>query len=264
VSPLAAALLEEIGQAGRNLPAASVERLAAILDGAVALTDSVEAALLAAVVQPASKERVRRLCVRGREASPPVPPMALAWALRAASAGDAFHRAHQRIDLVWTGPATLSQGVYRTHQTLLELIDRAARSLLVVTFAAYKVEDVRRALRAAAARGVEVTLVVETDEGPGGKIDASPLRELGGSQSGVEVYEWPVEARARDGARYGTLHAKCALADDEALLVSSANLTGSALALNMELGLLLRGGPVPAQTGHHFRELIRMGVLRRL
>ena len=125
--------------------------------------------LLAIVVQPASKDRVRALLARWCEAEVPVPPIAVAWALRAASAGDAWHKTREQIDLVWTGPATLSQGVYRTHQTLLDVIHGATRSLLIVTFAAYRVADVREALRAAAERSVDVVLVVETDEGPGGK-----------------------------------------------------------------------------------------------
>lgn len=38
-----------------------------------------------------------------------------------------------------------------------------------------------------------------------------------------------------------TLHAKCAVADDTLALISSANLTGHALQLNIEAGVLLRG-----------------------
>jgi len=39
-------------------------------------------------------------------------------------------------------------------------------------------------------------------------------------------------------------------------------MTGAALALNMELGVLIQGGSVPGQTGRHFAELIRRGILR--
>jgi cardiolipin synthase A/B len=246
VSIRESAFLDELGHTARELPEASVERLAVILESAPILTDAVEAALIATVVQPTSKDRVRRLITRWREAVTTVPPIAVAWALRGASTCDAWRRVHERIDLVWTGPATLSQGVYRTHQTLLDVIERASRSLLIVTFAAYKIEGIRRALRATADRGVDVVLVVETDDGPGGKIEVSPLRELVDHHSGIQVFEWPLEARPRDGNHYGSLHAKCALADNEVLFVSSANMTGHALELNMELGVLIRGGPAPA------------------
>ena len=43
------------------------------------------------------------------------------------------------------------------------------------------------------------------------------------------------------------MHAKAAIADKRAALATSANLTGHALDLNMELGLIVRGGPVPAR-----------------
>jgi phosphatidylserine/phosphatidylglycerophosphate/cardiolipin synthase-like enzyme len=52
------------------------------------------------------------------------------------------------------------------------------------------------------------------------------------------------------------LHAKAAIADDHTALVTSANLTGFAIKDNMELGLLIRGGPVPGRLASHLRELI--------
>ncbi|MFI5298708.1 MAG: hypothetical protein ACHREM_11475 [Polyangiales bacterium] len=48
--------------------------------------------------------------------------------------------------------------------------------------------------------------------------------------------------------------------DDEALLVSSANLTGFALSLNMELGVILRGGELPRRVRRHFDGLFAAGV----
>jgi cardiolipin synthase A/B len=264
MTPAATAVVEELARAARELPANSLARLAAILEGASALTEAVEAAMLAVLVQPASRERVREIVGRLRKVEPPVPPVAVAWALSGASACDAWHREHGRIDLVWTGPTTLSLGIYRTQQTLLEVIDGAVRSLLIVAFAAYRVEGVRRALAATEARGVDVILVVETDEGPGGKVDYGPLRALVEGTGGFRVFEWPAESRPRDGDRYGALHAKCALADDEVLFVSSANMTGHALELNMELGVVIRGGAVPAQAGRHFDELMRTGILRQM
>ena len=48
------------------------------------------------------------------------------------------------------------------------------------------------------------------------------------------TYRWPLERRPRDDeGRHGSLHAKCAVADRELLLISSANLTHYALSLNM-------------------------------
>ncbi len=264
MSEAGAALLEEVVAVAREMPAPSVERLASLLDQATTLTDALEAELVAVVVQPGSQERVRRLTQRWRDVGAGVPPVAVAWALRGAGASDAWLRAHERVDLVWTGPSTLSQGVYRTHQVLMDVIQGARRSLLVVTFAAYRIGSIREALRAAADREVDVVLVIETDEGPGGKLEYNALGQLVDGSDGVRVFEWPVATRPHDAERYGALHAKCALADDEVLFVSSANMTGHALTLNMELGVLIRGGAVPVQAGRHFEELMRRGILQRM
>jgi phosphatidylserine/phosphatidylglycerophosphate/cardiolipin synthase-like enzyme len=69
-------------------------------------------------------------------------------------------------------------------------------------------------------------------------------------------------ARERDArGRHGSLHAKCALADRRRLFVSSANLTAHALALNMELGVIVEGGRLPGEVAEHFEALMRHGVL---
>ena len=43
--------------------------------------------------------------------------------------------------------------------------------------------------------------------------------------------------------------------------MTSANLTGRALERNMELGLLIQNGPVPARLAEHFDWLIANGEL---
>ena len=52
------------------------------------------------------------------------------------------------------------------------------------------------------------------------------------------------------------------LVDSDRLFVSSANMTSFALALNIELGVLLNGGDAPRQLERNLSELIRTGVLR--
>jgi len=49
--------------------------------------------------------------------------------------------------------------------------------------------------------------------------------------------------------------------DDEAVLISSANLTEHAMNLNMELGLLIRGGELSRSLAGHLRSLIQNGIL---
>ena len=51
------------------------------------------------------------------------------------------------------------------------------------------------------------------------------------------------------------------MADGRWLFLSSANLTEYAFTLNMELGLLFKGGGLPEQIEMHFDRMIQTGVL---
>jgi phosphatidylserine/phosphatidylglycerophosphate/cardiolipin synthase-like enzyme len=78
----------------------------------------------------------------------------------------------------------------------------------------------------------------------------------------AEVYYWPAEQRPRNEAEgQGVLHVKAAVADGRFLLLTSANLTEHAFTLNMEMGLLVSGGSLPAQAERHFEWLVESGVL---
>jgi phosphatidylserine/phosphatidylglycerophosphate/cardiolipin synthase-like enzyme len=89
------------------------------------------------------------------------------------------------------------------------------------------------------------------------------LRSLGPAfASRPSVFLWPREQRPEDDAsNRGVLHVKCAAADGARLFVSSANLPEHAFTLNMELGLLVTGGPLPGQAEAQFDRLIATGVL---
>lgn len=188
----------------------------------------------------------------------------LGHALLAAGAASRLERARQRLELVWSGPSPQSTGLRSTGPALLDLIGAARESIYLVTFAAYKVPAVADALKLAEQRGVRVVFVVESDEDNGGKVDFDPLPHLRASGLNLaEVYVWPSEHRLRDErGRYGSLHAKFAVADRTRMLVSSANLTEFAFNLNIELGVLVTGGHAPQEAARHIEELIRLGVLR--
>lgn len=74
------------------------------------------------------------------------------------------------------------------------------------------------------------------------------------------MWQWAPAARPA-GAR---MHAKVAVADHMALLVSSANLTSSGIDKNIEAGILVHGGTAPVRVVEHFTELTATGVLIRL
>lgn len=185
--------------------------------------------------------------------------------LRGAAHAMAAERRRQQVELVWSGPTTVSSTLRSTGPALLELIRGARHSVYLVTFAAYKVPDVAAAIGAAVDRGVRVVFVLESDSVSEGKVDFDPLPHLlDGASHRAEVYVWPMQQRRRDArGRHGTLHAKFAVADRRRLLISSANLTADAFDINIELGVLLTGGSAPDEAAAHVDGLIRTGVLNR-
>lgn len=254
-----ARLLEEIASVARALPATVLEGACAALEALPPTASRVERLRPARrIVQPSSRQRVRQLLVTWQRTAPTVSPPSLAWALRAASAADEFHRQHQTLELVWTGPAPPSAALRRTDQALLGLIEGARRSLIIVTFAAYKIPQIAAALKEAATRGVAIRLILESPETSDGKVAFAGLKALGEDVARMStVYVWPLDRRPRDAAgRHGSLHVKCAVADENTALISSANLTEHALQLNMELGVLIRGGELPGRIAMHLERLI--------
>ncbi len=65
----------------------------------------------------------------------------------------------------------------------------------------------------------------------------------------ASLLHWPSERRPRDEQGHaGVMHAKAAVADSRVAFLTSANLTEAALERNMELGVLIRGGTLPASS----------------
>jgi cardiolipin synthase A/B len=253
-------LLAVIDEIARRLPAGQVAALAEALGSYDALTPEARSAAIAAVPSPAFRDVAGRL-VRAWEEDGGFSGPALGLALTAASTATDRTRSEESIEVVWTGPKTGAVPVRLTREVLIDVIRAARESLFVVSFAAYKVEAVLNELSQAADRGVRVCLILETGETSGGtlRFDAAEafdsLREL------ASFYVWPTEKRPLLERSRALLHAKAAIADDHTAFITSANLTGHGIAENMELGLLVKGGPIPRRLSEHFRELMAGGVL---
>jgi phosphatidylserine/phosphatidylglycerophosphate/cardiolipin synthase-like enzyme len=180
--------------------------------------------------------------------------------LRGLAAGHERHAAAVRVETVWSGPGTHRVPVRATAQVLIELAEEATGELLLMTYSAKPYDPLLAALASAVARGVAVTAVVETLRGAGGALSGAEPAAAFVSVPGVQVWHWPLDRR-RSGAK---MHAKLAVADRRALLVSSANLTQSGVGKNTEAGLLVRGGTAPQRAAEHIVELKARGVLARL
>lgn len=188
-----------------------------------------------------------------------LPPAEAAAYLRGAAEGLSAQEARVRAELVWTGPSVHDVPVRATVAVLTDLVGEARQELILTTYSAKPYPPLRDALAAAVARGVTVWVVVETLQGAGSALRGEePAAAF--DLSGIARWTWTVSARP-EGAK---MHAKMAVVDETALLVSSANLTASGIGANMEAGLLIRGGPTPRRAAEHLRALRRDGQLVRV
>lgn len=221
--------------------------------------------LLSRVPQPRFHGLIDEFLAGWQARAPEVSPQSVALALLAASAAVEYTRREQTVELVWTGPDTPSIPMRRTDQALLQVIDAAQRELLVVSFAVYQIDAVVQALIEAGRRGVRLRICLEAPEPGGQTLAYDTIRALGSDVGRLaQLYIWPRDQRPLGpSGKPASLHAKCAVADGRLLFISSANLTGYALALNMELGVLIKGGDLPGRVVDHFGRLIENGTLRR-
>lgn len=201
-----------------------------------------------------------------RQRTDGITPQAVAAALVAAAKAEQAHKQGESVEIVWTGPATADTRFRHTEQAILEVLNSAQQRLTVVSYAVYRIPRIRDALVAAANRGVNIRLIVETPNRIEGQTEYDCLLALGDNvASAASVYYWPQENRAKDdNGKIGILHVKCAVADGQRLFLSSANMTDYAFTINMELGLLVTGGKLPGQVERHFERLIEAGQLVRV
>ena len=183
---------------------------------------------------------------------------ALAGMLAAAHAAAVAERAAVRVEPVVTGPQTAHVPLRLTRQVFESVASAARRQLLVLTYSAYADARIVAALRSAAERGAQVRLVVETTRASGGTLHHSALDAL--RELSAEFFVWSPAARPSGGSP-PSMHAKGIVADRQIAFVTSANLSGHAFDANVEVGVRIVGGDVPARLHDHFESLIQEGVL---
>lgn len=152
---------------------------------------------IARMAQPKSLGRLKDLAEACAQCAPPVSSRSLALALRAALATDARWQRWRELELVWTGPVPMDSALRRTDQAILDVISGSRRELLMVTFAAYKIPEVARALVEAANRGVFISLVVESAKVGTMTLEAISVLGLQLSRMAA-IYVWPEEIRQKD------------------------------------------------------------------
>lgn len=189
----------------------------------------------------------------------------LAAALRTASITSTFIEERNSVELVWTGPSTGIVPVRNTERVLCEVIESAKKRLLLVSFVAYEVPSIVRALRIAINRKVRIDIILELSKDYGGQVSFDSVKAMRKSVPAANIYVWenPYDDKSMDQL-IGAVHAKCVVADEKSAFITSANLSKAAMERNMELGVLLKGGILPLRLEHHLDALIATGILRRV
>jgi len=247
-----------------SLPTSTVETVAAaILTNG---TSSLKAEIARRVAHHHHRNQALSFVDCWRKEAADLDANVVAVALQTAALSEQKHRDSQSVELVWTGPEAGDVPFRRTEQAILQVLDSAKTRITLVSFAVYRIPNIANSLVKAARRGVKLTVIVETPDKLGGENEYSTLRALGSEvESCSTVYYWPKENRKlSETNKPGILHVKCAVADGEWLFLSSANLTQQAFTINMELGMLVRGGTMPKKVEQQFERLIQSGQLKQV
>lgn len=232
------------------------DRLASFAESIARMESSAQLPDAAALLGPMANADAVRTLMAAWEGSPQVTPLEIAAGLRAGMRVRADVQEGQSLELVWTGPGTGLITTRQTEQVMLELVRSAQSELLWITYVFHKADAVIDAVAAATARGIDVRILVDARASwQGGQPDA-PER-LVEAVPRARVFTWGGASEAQ-----ASMHAKCSIADSDLAFVTSANLTSAALERNMELGVLIRGGTLPALLRSHFEALIATGVMK--
>jgi phosphatidylserine/phosphatidylglycerophosphate/cardiolipin synthase-like enzyme len=196
-------------------------------------------------------------------------PAAAAW-LRT------LDRAATRIrkpDLVWSGPEVPGLHARDTRRVYEELLGSAELSIWASTYAFFDGPKAFEVLarRMEATPALRVTLLLNIQRKWGDTTASEQLVRRFADR--FWKTDWPGSARPNvfydpraldlDGPG-GVLHAKAVVADDEAVFITSANLTEAALDRNIELGVLIRDRAFALTVGGYFQNLIDRDLLKPL
>jgi cardiolipin synthase A/B len=164
-------------------------------------------------------------------------------------------------EIVWTGPATVPVPSHRpTAAVAHELIASAKEHITLATFSAGRVDDLIDALDKRRRDGVQIRLLLETPKPDGTGPDAPKVFER--LVPYVKALHWP--RTSRESRDWTSMHVKVLIRDADAVLLTSANMSRTAMRDNMELGLKIEGGSIPARLKKHFDDLEEGDVLRPL
>lgn len=176
---------------------------------------------------------------------------AVAATLRAIAA--TAERVPEPPTLVWSGPQLHGDSV-RTTSAIVRLIDEAEESVLASTYSGTATAPFVQALVRAAQRKVAITVVA----------DVSQQRSCAEAIRGAVPRARVLGFYDAETGKARMQHSKVLVIDGRIALVTSANLSYSAVETNLEAGLLVHDTSVASQITRRFADLVAAGSLRDL
>ena len=118
-------------------------------------------------------------------------------------------------EIIWTGPANSRFPVRRIDQVLYDLVSNAKKRIVLVTFAAHRVRHLCTHLTQAVNRGVELTLIVESEGESEGQLirDAIAAFSNVSDAARIHLYYWPLEKRERNAGLADLASFTCKMCD---------------------------------------------------
>lgn len=160
----------------------------------------------------------------------------------------AEHAAHERVDLVWSGPEVASESM-DTAVVVQDLFRTATRSVLVSTYN-LSTPELLAPLVAHKRRdpGFDVRLFLHIDAERALKFARAGEDAVASFRRFFIAHTWPdaplpevyYDPRSIHDPRGPRLHAKCVIVDETRALVTSANFSEAAHTDNVEAGVLVR------------------------
>lgn len=196
-------------------------------------------------------------------------PAAAAWLRTVARVAERTRKP----DLVWSGPEVPGLHARDTRRVYEELLGSAEHSVYASTYAFF---DGHKAFEILARRmevrpALRVTLLLNIQRKRADTTASDQLVRRFADR--FWTTDWPGSSRPsvfydpraleQEGPG-GVLHAKAVVADDEAVFITSANLTEAALDRNIELGVLIRDRALALTISGYFRNLIDRDLLKSL
>ena len=184
--------------------------------------------------------------------------------------GERIHRPPAALELVWSGPDPVGAESRETRQVVGRLFETAEKSVIVAGFAFWRARDIFEPLHARASqRPLDLDFFIH--------IDATGMNQaMTASVFFAETWPWidvvprvfvddrTPQAGRPAAARPFSMHAKCIVVDQAAVLVTSANFTDRAHDSNIELGVLVRDATFAGRVAGHWRSLVTARLFRQL